>query len=117
MPASEQESPSASKPAKAARKSAQPAAPRPAAPAVRVPSVCRMVMCGADVEVNNGADVAPAVITRVWGERPGGGWSVNVKVLNDGLSCEWKTSRILFETEEEARAYGIAGSCFWPPRN
>lgn len=83
---------------------------------MQAPSLCRIVLAGVTPETNNGADVCPAVITRVWGERPGGGWTVNVKTLNDGLACEWKTSVVLFDTEDEARAYGITGACFWPLR-
>lgn len=79
------------------------------------PSLARMVIAQADPATNNGADVCPAVITRVWGERPDGGWTVNVRTLNDGPDVGWKTSVVLFETEEQAREYGIDG-CWWPPR-
>lgn len=80
------------------------------------PSKARIVLAGVSPETNNGDDTAPAIVTRVWGEHPAGGWTVNLKVLNDGLACEWKTSVVLFSTEDEARAYGIAGACYWPPR-
>ena len=79
------------------------------------PSLARLVIAQTDPKYNNGADVAPAVVTRVWGERPQGGWTINVKVLRDALSEEWKTSVVLFDTEDEARAYG-PGGCWWPPR-
>ena len=79
------------------------------------PTIGRVVIAQTNANFNNGANVAPAVITRVWGERPEGGWTINVKVLRDALSEEWKTSVVLFDTEEQAREYGLGG-CFWPPR-
>jgi subtilisin-like proprotein convertase family protein len=79
------------------------------------PSKGRIVIAQVSTEGNNGADTCPAVVTRVWGERPDGSWTINVKALKDGPVDEWKTSVILFETEQDARAYGL-GSCFWPPR-
>jgi hypothetical protein len=45
----------------------------------------------------------------VWGEHPNGGWTVNVRTLNDGPETGWKTSVVLFDTEEQAREYGIGG--------
>lgn len=80
------------------------------------PSLARMVIAGVLPTANNGSDVCPAVVTRVWSERPDGSWLVNIKLLNDGPSNEWRTSIYLFETEAEARAHGITVSCFWPPR-
>lgn len=79
------------------------------------PSLTRMVIAQADPAFNNGADVCPAVITRVFGERPSGGWTVNVRLLMDGPTVDWKTSLVLFDTEEQAREYG-KGGCWWPPR-
>lgn len=70
--------------------------------------------------LNNHADVAPAVITRVFGES-----CVNVRVLHDGPSVvgaesgrlDWLTSIPLYDTEEEARANtGLQHAAFWPPR-
>jgi hypothetical protein len=78
---------------------------------VITPSVGCIVMCGVNAAGNNGTDVAPAVITRVWSNE-----MVNVKVFNDGLACEWKTSVHLFDVEEQAREYGILSACYWPPR-
>jgi subtilisin-like proprotein convertase family protein len=80
------------------------------------PTLGRVVIAQTDANYNNGSDLAPAVITRVWGERPEGGWTVNVKVLRDALSEEWKTSVVLFDIEEQAREYGLGG-CFWPSRS
>lgn len=83
---------------------------------MQTPSIGRVVIAQAmNLSANNGADVAPATITRVWGERPGGGWTINVKVQLDGPADDWRTSLVLFDTEDEAREYGLGG-CWWPPR-
>lgn len=65
---------------------------------------------------NNHADVAPAVITRVFGES-----CVNVRVLHDGPPVaeerqDWLTSIPLHDDEESARAIGLTHVAFWPPR-
>jgi len=75
------------------------------------PSKGRIVFVGVSATENNGEDIAPAVITRVWNDS-----MVNVKALLDSPVEKWKTSVTLFETEEQAREYGILGACFWPPR-
>jgi hypothetical protein len=96
------------------------------------PSVGRIVHVFADPRHNNGADVAPAVITRVWleDEPP----TVNVRVLLDGEGAPpWLTSVPLYDTREDAEAaharlgekFAAAGvapldsvphRAFWPPR-
>lgn len=72
------------------------------------PSVGRIVLVPVAPVMNNGADVAPGVITRVWSDT-----CVNVHVLLDGRNTEWKTSVALFDTAEEA---AVGHSCYWPPR-
>jgi len=61
------------------------------------PSIGRIVLVPVDAVINNGADVAPAIITRVWS-----GYVVNVHVLLDGANTGGKTSVHLFDTAEEA---------------
>lgn len=78
---------------------------------VVTPTRGRIVIVGVNAAGNNGEDTAPAVIVRVWSND-----MVNVKVLNDGPACEWKTSVRLFDSEEQAREHGILNACFWPPR-
>ncbi|WP_432010183.1 hypothetical protein [Streptomyces cucumeris] len=79
------------------------------------PTVGRVVIALVNPITNNGADVAPAVITRVWDEHTGGGWTVNYKVLLDQNGNRWVTSARLFDSEEQARVHdGVAA--FWPPR-
>lgn len=51
------------------------------------PSLGRIVLVPMDPVENNGAHVAPAVITRVWSDN-----SVNLRVLADSYAIEWRTS-------------------------
>lgn len=82
------------------------------------PAICRMVQVLVDPALNNGSDVAPAVIARVWGEAADGSHTVNLRVLYDGPAVDWKTSASLYPDEAAARASGkTAGfAAFWPPR-
>lgn len=87
-----------------------------AAPA---PSLGRIVLVLGPVARHNGADVAPAVITRVWGEHPDGGHTVNVTVLPDGYAPRHATSVRLLADEQAARESladerGVAA--YWPAR-
>lgn len=87
-------------------------ADQPATPAA---SLCRFVLVLGPVACHNGADVAPAVITRVWSAE-----LVNVTVLPDGYQPRHATSVRLFADEQAARD-AIAGNehgvaAYWPPR-
>ncbi len=97
------------------------------------PAVGRIVHVPVDPKLNNGADIAPAVITRVWSDT-----YVNLRVLHDGPSVppegrqDWLTSWSVHESREaleEHRAQrqaelDAAGTgqtvtmygAFWPPR-
>lgn len=87
------------------------------------PSIGRIVHVIVNPEDNNGSDVAPAVIVRVWSEQ-----SVNVRVLLDGNETPWwRTSIPLYESREALEAghaqMVISGGerpplsgAFWPPR-
>ena len=96
------------------------------------PTVGRIVHVIVDPKQNNGSDIAPAVITRVWSDE-----CVNIRILHDGPSVppegthrqDWMTSIRLFESREaadEAHAHMWANlpaeqrparpfACFWPP--
>jgi hypothetical protein len=78
---------------------------------VQTPSLGRIVLVAADPAKNNGSDVAPAAITRVWT-----GTSINVRVLLDGPDVEWRTSLTyaedLADLDDNARLYRWT----WPPR-
>lgn len=82
------------------------------------PSVGRIVHTIVDPALNNGADVAPAIITRVWSDT-----TVNLRVMYDGASVDWITSASLHADEDAARERVALGAspqkghnAFWPPR-
>lgn len=94
------------------------------------PTIGRIVHVLVEPQVNNGSDVAPAIITRVWGDQ-----CVNVRVLRDGYPGpeEWMTSISLHASREALEAHAeqrraehaAAGGnpddvringAFWPPR-
>jgi len=88
------------------------------------PSLGRIVIVPVDRTCNNGADVAPAIITRVWSDE-----LLNVRVLLDGDVIDWKTSIKLYESPEalaeahvqrdEAHPHMVGTPFFgayWPPR-
>ena len=97
------------------------------------PTIGRIVHVLVDPRHNNGSDVAPAVITRVWSDT-----CVNLRVLHDGPSVppegrrDWLTSYSVHESREALEAHrarrqaeldAIAPGqtvalhgAFWPPR-
>lgn len=80
------------------------------------PSLGRVVLTFVRPELNNGSDVAPATIVRVW---PGG--LVNLKVHLDNTGDLWNTSVPLFDSREAAEASpsfvaGAPFAAYWPPR-
>lgn len=72
------------------------------------PSLGRIVLVPADPAVNNGADIAPAVITRVWNDKV-----VNVRVLLDSDAVQWRTSVAYAESFEDVTH---TQHWTWPPR-
>lgn len=60
---------------------------------------------------NNGADFAPAMITRVWSPA-----MVNVRVLLDGREIPWLTSITLYDDRATYEASSNAYGCYWPER-
>lgn len=89
-------------------------------PADPVPSLARMVLVLGDVACHNGADVAPAMVTRVWGEHPDGGHTVNLVVFPDGYMPRHAFSVPLYADEQTARKSKAgqhgAAVAYWPPR-
>jgi hypothetical protein len=90
-------------------------------------SVGRIVHVTVDPAKNNGADVAPGVIVRVWGapytpahDEFGERQTINVRVLLDQQETPWLTSIPLFQ-ERPTTAIAPDGSparvAFWPPRS
>lgn len=88
---------------------------------MQTPSVGRIVLVPVDAlrVPSNGAEVLPAIITRVWSDT-----MVNLHVFVDAVSGTLaKTSVKLYDTPEAAEV-GAANDdrvyaelrCFWPPR-
>jgi hypothetical protein len=89
------------------------------------PSLGRIVLTPADPATNNGADVAPAVVTRVWSDT-----MINVRVLLDTPEVPpSKTSITLYDSPEAMEAARVQRdesaphlvgapmhAAFWPPR-
>lgn len=74
------------------------------------PSLGRVVLVPMDPAANNGAEVAPAIITRVWSDT-----CVNVRVLADGPDTPLRTS--VTHIEDLADLEPGQRHCWtWPPR-
>jgi hypothetical protein len=80
------------------------------------PSVGRIIHVIGGPAHSNGAETAPAVITRVWSQHPAGGWVVNATVFPDASLPLFATSVRLRDTEEEARGHLPSAAAYWPPR-
>lgn len=76
------------------------------------PSLGRIVLVPMDPADNNGAPVAPAIIVRVWSDD-----MVNVRILGDNKTEEWRTSVKLVDTIPDWADDGHAPNVWaWPPR-
>lgn len=83
------------------------------------PSIGRIVTAVGFLARSNGTDEAPAIITRVWGERPDGGWTVNATIFRDNAAENYASSVLLFEDADVARAHlqhEQATALHWPAR-
>lgn len=77
------------------------------------PSIGRIVLVPMDPARNNGASVAPAIITRVHSDT-----TINVRVLADAhgnVTHDWRTS-LTYVSEVESLGDGNACQWTWPPR-
>lgn len=75
------------------------------------PSQGRIVIVPVNPELNNGADTASAIITRVWSDTV-----VNVRVFLDASNeTPARTSVALYPTADEAVTSG-QHVAWWPPR-
>jgi hypothetical protein len=92
-------------------------------PPPRYPSLGRIVQVLVDPSINNGADVAPAVVTRVFSVAQDRS-TVNLRVFLDSgtnQGAEWATSRYLWPDEDTARSQqegtpvgSVSVNAFWP---
>lgn len=86
---------------------------------MQVPTIGRVILVRMDQKENNGADVAPAIITRVWSECADSSWTINAKILADHEMNIWRTSLSLFSdqaTADRERPNGVHVG-WWPPRD
>jgi hypothetical protein len=83
---------------------------------VQKPSKGRTVIAHVDKTQNNGSDEAPAVITRVWGEHPDGGWTVNLRVLQDSSAMPLSLTSVRLLDEKPTVDGTVIGRAWWPPR-
>ncbi|MEU9349044.1 hypothetical protein AB0D74_48390 [Streptomyces sp. NPDC048278] len=72
------------------------------------PSLGRVVLVPADPAVNNGSNIAPAVITRVWNDDV-----INVRVLLDSDAVQWRTSVKYADSLDDIQH---THAWTWPPR-
>ncbi|MFJ9243816.1 hypothetical protein [Streptomyces sp. NPDC101776] len=68
------------------------------------PDVGDVVLVPVVPDENNGAAVAPAIVTRVWSRS-----TVNVRVLGDGNAITWRTSLTYVESLDSA----LPGAAVW----
>lgn len=74
------------------------------------PSVGRIVHVLVDPALNNGSDVAPAIITRVWSDA-----MVNVKVFLDSEGADLCQTSVNLHPEQPDDP-AITRAAWWPPR-
>jgi hypothetical protein len=74
------------------------------------PSVGCIVLVPMHPTRNNGATVAPAIVTRVWSDE-----CINVRVLADGDETEWRKSALRRETLDDL-PNDQTNHWMWPPR-
>lgn len=80
------------------------------------PSIGRIVIAAILPEMNNGSGEAPAIITRVWGQRPDGGWTVNIRIFPDNPGSEIVATSVHLTEEKPEGAPAHGRACWWPPR-
>lgn len=91
------------------------------------PSVGRIVRAIVPPSQNNGSDVAPAIITRVWSSTSVNVDNdtaipvhvVNLRIFYDSPEIGWETSRYLAGSSGDARAIANAQPgvvAYWPER-
>jgi hypothetical protein len=87
----------------------------------QTPTVGRIITVVGGVARSNGTDVAPAIVTRAWGQREDGAWTINARVFPDAGIEQNATSIVLWPDEDAARAT-LEGqpltvhAAFWPAR-
>lgn len=76
------------------------------------PSLGQVVLVAVDPATNNGAGIAPAIVTRVWSDTV-----VNVRVLLDSDGLQWRTSLTRSDLPLEDLDTDVRlARWVWPPR-
>lgn len=89
----------------------------------QAPTPGRIVMAVGFLARSNGTDTCPAIITRVWGQAPDGGWTVNATIFRDNAAPNHATSVTLYHDEPAARLkldgqpYETLTVLHWPARD
>lgn len=76
----------------------------------QTPTLGRIVLVPTAPTGNNGAGLAPAIVTRVWSST-----MINVRIINDGPDLPWRTS-LSYTDDIDHLAGTDACSWTWPPR-
>jgi hypothetical protein len=79
------------------------------------PYVGQMVIALIDPDTNNGTNVCPALINRVWPQVEGQTQIVNMTVFPDQCGAQSWGSVGLYETQEDAEAGQEPQRAFWMP--
>lgn len=87
------------------------------------PTIGRIIIVKNGAAKSNGADRAPAIVTRVWNtadDTRNSPATVNATAMCDMAGPQHFSSVMLFDTEAEGDAYyapaGNSVFAFWPPR-
>lgn len=80
------------------------------------PSPGRIVLTHVDPTMNNGSNIAPAIITRVFGEHPDGGWVVNLRVFCDASTMPLSATSVRLFDDPTVPGADVGHSAWWPPR-
>ncbi|MDX3455032.1 hypothetical protein PV396_24345 [Streptomyces sp. ME02-8801-2C] len=79
-------------------------------PSPLTPDVGDVVLVPMDPTLNNGAAVAPAIVTRVWNPI-----TINVRVLADSDAVVWRTSVVYRDNLDDVAVPAAVWT--WPPRD
>jgi hypothetical protein len=89
---------------------------------VQTPTQGRIVIVEGDLVSSNGADTAPAIVTRTWGQNSDGTHTINATTFPDNSPSRVVSSIRLYPDREAAmsgdarKSFEGATVAYWPPR-